>query len=608
VAGFCIRVNQGVEAGPRGLRLVDLGESTQSDIFQLDNLTAAWIRPPDSTHYWVRRTPQSLLFIEGTPDRLPRESESLSEWLPGRWGSFRGFEIIATPQQLPQITAFVDPVCTRPIFYRATDDELLIADKLATIALNASDQAELNWNAVLEAMLLGSVYRYNLTTLAGAEELAPGESIVFRGNRVIARHSNQMPEDEATSASEVRADPEGALTRALQRSVGECWTDNKAALLLSGGLDSRAILALAGASRKAVTLEMSARETEIAKQIAEACGAKFIALPFPADEWLRRAQQGFWIANATRDIEFVNDIGLGKRLAPYGIHAIAHGYLFDTILKGWLIRPLHQHVDLSLTLLGQMGPAGVHFRDTTSRASFNADQDVLGLLSKDGARQAITHLRGTAESLKPISDGRFDITFERHILGWVSKQVHYGCYLSWMEAFDLSSPVFHPALWSWYRYSSAEDRYLGRAYRRALVGLQHPVFAIPDANTGAPISLPKERWTDTAQDRLWYRAARKIWRTVRKDRQPPYSDKRSERFRSPEGRQLMESGIETLRTNPLFDAPALESALRDFSQGNDRPFEPLLTIIGVAQWYDLVSRSKAYSAPQITEVAVSSDS
>src|SRR5580700_10215957 len=53
VAGFCIRVNRGVEAGPRGLRLVDLGESTQSDTFQLDNLTAAWIRPPDNTHHWV---------------------------------------------------------------------------------------------------------------------------------------------------------------------------------------------------------------------------------------------------------------------------------------------------------------------------------------------------------------------------------------------------------------------------------------------------------------------------------------------------------------------------------------------------------------------------
>jgi len=34
-----------------------------------------------------------------------------------RWGSFRGFEIsFSTPQQPRQITAFVDPVSTRPIF------------------------------------------------------------------------------------------------------------------------------------------------------------------------------------------------------------------------------------------------------------------------------------------------------------------------------------------------------------------------------------------------------------------------------------------------------------------------------------------------------------
>lgn len=606
MAGFCIKENRRGETRQQSLRLVDLGDCSSSDGFRLGDITAAWIRPAQSSQYWVRQSPTGILLIEGTPDRLPRDGESLPEWLPQRWGSFRGFEIsFAESQQSAQITAFVDPACTRPIFYRAAPGELLIADKLATIALNSADQCELNWDAVLEAMLLGSLYRYNMTSLSGAEELAPGETLLFRDGHVVARHANHMSEDEATSAADVRADPEGSLTRALQRSVGECWTDPKAALLLSGGLDSRAILAMAGESRKAVTLEMSARETEIAKQIAEVCGAKFISLPFPADEWLRRAQEGFWIANAMRDTEFVNDIGLGARLAPYGIHAIAHGYLFDTILKGWLIRPLHQHSDLSLTVLGQMGPAGVHFRDTTSRASFHADQDVLGLLSKDGTQQAIAQLRGTAESLKPVSDGRFDITFERHILGWVSKQVHYGCYLSWMEAFDLSSPVFHPALWSWYRHSSAEDRYLGRAYRRALVGLHHPVFAIPDANTGAPIGLPKERWTDTAQDQLWYRVARKVWRTVQRDRRPPYADKRSEKFRSPEGRQLLEFGLETMRTNPLFDGSALERSLRDFLQGNDRPFEPLLTITGVAQWHELVRRSKDYSAPQIRDVEVS---
>jgi len=69
---------------------------------------------------------------------------------------------------------------------------------------------------------------------------------------------------------------------------------------------------------------------------------------------------------------------------------------------------------------------------------------------------------------------------------------------------------------------------------------------------------------------------------------------------------LMEFGIETLRTNPLFDSKALERSLQAFSQGNDRPFEPLLTVTGVAQWYDLVSRNKDYAAPQMRVVEISS--
>ena len=602
MAGFCIEVRQSGAAPQRTLRLVDLGHGA-GESFALTDASAVWIHPQESHHYWIRRSPDRLLFIEGAPDRLPREDEALANWLAGRWGSFRGFEILRGADQSPsQVTAFVDPLCTRPIFYRHSAGQLLLADKLATIALNSVDQPTVNWDAVLEAMLLGSVYKYHLTTLAGAEEIAPGEALVFRNGQIATRYSNKLPEDEATSAAAVRADPQGSLTQALRRSVRECWTDPRAALLLSGGLDSRAILALAGEGRKAVTIEKTARETEIAKQIAEACRAEFVALPYRQDEWLLRAQVGYWLANATHDSEFVNDVGLSERLAPLGIHAIAHGYLFDTILKGWLIRPLHRHADLSQTLLGQLGPAGAHFRDTSSRASFYADTDLLGVLSKDGAQQAITHLRATAASLKPVSDGRLDITFERHVLPWVSKQVHYGCYVSWMEGLDLSSPVFHPALWSWYWHSSAEDRYLGRAYRRALVALQHPAFAVPDANTGAPISIPKERWTDTAQDQFWYRAARKFWRSVRQDRQPPFRDKRSDRFRTPEGRELFQMAVDTLRTNPLFDAAALERVSQEFFAGNDRPFEPLMTLTGVAQWYDLVARSKTCSAPQIKGV------
>ncbi len=605
MAGFCIEV-KGHGAGPtRSLRLVDVCQRSVSGSFQTDGAAAAWIHPQESRHYWLRRAPDHLLFIEGVPDRLPRQDESLLDWLCGRWGSFRGFEISRPSNIVPaQVTAFVDPLCTRPIFYRAAAGQLLIADKLATLALNSADDATLNWDAVLEAMLLGSVYRYHQTTLAGAEEIAPGEMLVFRDNQIVARHTNKLPEDEATSAAAVRADPEGSLIQALRRSVRECWTDPQAALLLSGGLDSRAILAVAGEGHKAVTIEKTARETEIAKQIAEACRAEFIVLPYRQDEWLLRAQLGFWLANGTHDSEFINDVGLAERLAPLGIHAIAHGYLFDTILKGWLIRPLHQHADLSQTVLGELGPAGAHFRDTSSRASFYSDIDLFGMLSQDGKQRAIAQLRDTAASLKPVSDGRLDITFERHVLPWVSKQVHYGCYVSWMEGLDLSSPVFHPALWSWYWHSSAEDRYLGRAYRRALVGLQHPAFAVPDANTGAPISIPKERWTDTAQDRLWYRTARRIWRTVRKDRQPPFRDKRSDRFRSPEGRQLFKFGVEILRGNPLFDGVALEHAAKDFFDDNDRAFEPLLTVTGVAQWHDLVARGANYSARQIKVVEI----
>ncbi len=82
-------------------------------------------------------------------------------------------------------------------------------------------------------------------------------------------------------------------------------------------------------------------------------------------------------------------------------------------------------------------------------------------------------------------------------------------------------------------------------------------------------------------------------------------NKRAARFRAPEGRALLEFGVETLSENPRFDAASLKRSLHEFSAGSDRPFEPLLTITGVAQWSDLVARRKTVSAPQIRDVAIS---
>jgi len=604
VSGFCVEVrSERREANARALRLVDLGVCTHREGFVGGPARAAWVRAEQSRHWFVRRTSEAVLVIEGSPDRLPRDGESLQQWLPGRWGSFRGFEIaVAASPDSAKIAAFVDPLCTRPIFYKTSPGQLLIADKLSTLALNDRGDCAPHWDAVLPAMILGSAYLYHSTTLEGAGEIAAGETVLFDGVQLSSRLSNTMPADEATSPEAVRSDPTGSLKRALEASVRDCWSDGAAALMLSGGLDSRAILALAGDARKAVTLEMSARETELARQIAQAANAEFFALPFPRDEWLHRLQEGYWIAAASRDSEFVNDIGLNQRLAALGIQAIAHGYLFDTLLKGWLIRPRHQHVDLSNTVYGLMGPAGVHFRETTSRASFHADKDVLGLLSEQGKRQAVAQLKVVAASLRPVSEGQFDITFERHILGWVSKQVHYGCYLSWLEGLDLHSPVFHPALWSWYRNSRAEDRYLGKAYRQMLRTLGHPVFGVADANTGAPIGAAEARWTERAQDKLWYRALRVLWRTVRRDKPAPFTDARSGVFRGTEGKALFEFALETLRGNRLFNAAALERALAEFLEGQDRPFEPLMTIAGAAQWQDLLANRHQHSAPQIQEV------
>ena len=53
-----------------------------------------------------------------------------------------------------KLRVFVDPLCTRPIFYRSTEAQLLFADKLSA-RVSSADDATLNWDAVLEANAAG---------------------------------------------------------------------------------------------------------------------------------------------------------------------------------------------------------------------------------------------------------------------------------------------------------------------------------------------------------------------------------------------------------------------------------------------------------------------
>jgi len=607
MSGFCIDVylNNTTPRTPP-VQVVDLGASDGVDFFHGDLIRAAWVFPSGSRLWRVFRAPDWVLVIEGQPDRYPAEGESLNHWLAGRWGSFRGFEIRLGEGQKSggTVSAFVDPLATRPMYYMAQGGRIVLSDKLATVAANFDGHVVPNWGAVLEAAAISTLYSTD-TSIEGAVALRPGESVRISNGTVGTWAQHAMPLDPEIHPDEVRKNPAGTLSRALQKSVAETFVEKDSPLLLSGGLDSRYILALAGPSRKSMTIATQANaETEIAWQIAKACGAEFQIWPFPPEHYLTVIRDGFPLAGCMGDFRLAHHLGMGAAWRKSGVRGICHGFLFDTFLKGYFLTPHNEIAGKMHSLAEVLHHDSNSCRTWSGRRSPYAAEDVLSLLNAEGQDLLHSRFRQVAANLGHEERDGLDLTLERHVCGWVSKQCHYPQFLGWIEEVDVYSPVFHRALVSWHRLSRPAERYSGRAFIAALRALKHPVNSLADANTGAPIREAARDWRILARRIPGYHALRPAWRRLQELRKPEQAGRAVQApqptwppvhpaLRSSEGLAMLQKGISALPASGLFRQEALEQAIHRYRGGEDRWMEPLLACMAAGQWSRLLAEGSS---------------
>jgi hypothetical protein len=597
MAGFCleIRARQDAQQGPP-LRPVDLGRSDCVQAFAWGAVRLAWKFRGDSRQWWTRENADSLLLIEGHPDRYPAPHEPLEGWLAGsRWGSFRGFEIRRpTDGGPPQASIFVDPLGTRPLYVQRAADRLLVSDKLSTIALNAGD-AEIHWPALLEAMTLGSLYTPD-TTLDGVEELAPGEAIQFRGVELARRMRSKQPAEGELDRRRVRSDPAGTLLAAMKKAVAETWADPQIWLLLSGGLDSRFVLALAGPGRKAMTLQLYDSETEVARQVAACCQADFRVFPQPRADFLAAVRLGVPAGGALHDAHFFNHLGLGATWRQSGVTAVTHAYLFDTLLKGYFLLPAG---GFSRSALAESMPSAAKFFERISgRASPFAADDVIGLLTKQGREAVHARLAALEASLTVETSQGLDLTFENRVLERISRQIHYGTLIGWCEELDVVSPIFHPTLWAWHAHSRARDRSNGRAFVEALLLLDHDIVRVTDSNTGAMPRVPAVSWRDAVRRNPFYQRFLQPFRRslAGSSDEVSFSSGLGERFREQDAMCFLKASIDQIRGHEWFNDAAMDSYIARFAAGQDRYFEPVLACASAGHWRRIV-RDKTIDPP-----------
>lgn len=591
MSGFVVESSVSNNGHNPPLRLVDLGRCEVLATRSIGRTRAAWARWANSRHLFVHEGPSRFLFIEGQPDRLPRPGEPLEGWLDNRGGSFRGFQIEFQDkaQQPERITAFVDPMGTRPVFMLSEPGRVCFADKLASVVAN-SPGLDCDWGALLECAIVGATTSAPSSVL-NVNMLAPGEMLEIEVARIMRSRRRPVVLDRGARPD---LNAPKRLEQALRTAIAETWTDPDACLLLSGGLDSRLILGLyRGAAPKVATMDIYPEETPIARQVAAARRADFRLLPFTVEHYRTIMQKGYLVTGAMHQSSSVD---LGYEWRKSGMPAIVHGYFHNTIFRGYVTERWQKYPDLDFLLVEYMGSKAHYFDDFPHHRTLV--EAVIGLLSEEGRQLLKSQLTTLADQLEVVIIDGFDLTFERLMMKEVARQVNFAAFSGWMEEVDVVSPVFHPAVWDWYASTHPADRHRDLAVRRLYQTLGNGLADIPDRNTGPVRVLPKN-WRETVQNQFWFPAARSIKRKLDryyKLRQPKQTHSRFDydaAYRQPPVVEALCLGVEALRESPLFDRAALDRTLAAYLAGNDRLAHCLWAVASAGQWHQFVKKGGA---------------
>jgi hypothetical protein len=594
MAGFVIEAVAAGEdfAGP--LKLVDLGECDLLHSRASGRTRAAWARWRNSRQLLLIETSDRLLLIEGQPDRLPAADEGLRDWLAGRGGSFRGFQLeYGGPGRAARLCAFVDPLGTRPVYLLRSRTRICLADKISTIVANTPG-LECDWGGLLEGAVLASMYSAG-TSIRNVEQLLPGEIVEIDGVSISRRSSSPY---SLNSAAKPDPTAPARLRQAMERAVAESWTEPEGRLLLSGGLDSRLILGLARGPRKARTIDWYPSETEIVRRIAAACGADLEVVPFVPEDYSGKMQNGFLLTAAMHQSRNVGLLGVARRWRSAGIPAITHGYFHNSIYRGWLSERWRRFPDKNSPLYDYMGLNANYFDRFGQYVSMAPK--VLALLSAEGRHQLKRQLGRLSESIEPVIIDGFDLTFERLILQNVVRQVYFSWFLAWLQEMDVQSPVFHPAVWHWYGSTHPADRHNDKAVHLLYQTIGRGLADIPDLATGQPVRPVEEERRVRWRNQPWYPAARRALRTAmrlglwkpRPLLSVPSQDWETA-FRQRPVLEALSAGIEEIKGNPLFDTHQVSSTLAAYLSGDDSYLDALWAVAAIGQWHQFVQSAGA---------------
>ena len=235
-----------------------------------------------------------------------------------------------------------DPLGMKPLYYRSFEGGIAFASEIKALTELPGAPLQLSERGLVQYMEFGYVFEDGATIFGGVNKLDPGMRLELRAGQPprLQRYYSPPPPEARDARSEAERVEE--LASVLSTVTAEhLISDVPLGLLLSGGLDSSVIAALAARHAPLLTISMGfgssgIDERPFARDVAGHIGSRHLEVLVTPQEVMAEVEQGAWVFDDLfADWGTITTRLLYRRCREQGVKVVLVGEGADELFGGY---------------------------------------------------------------------------------------------------------------------------------------------------------------------------------------------------------------------------------------------------------------------------------
>lgn len=341
--GFYRDPGEGLALAHRRLSIIDLSDASHQPMVDAARKVVLVYNGELYNFRELRRELQGLGHVFRSSGDTEVVLRSYIEWGVDAFARFNGMFALALWDGVSHTLHLArDAMGIKPLYCLSRGGGLFFASELKAFRALPDFRAQLNGRSLHQYLEFGYVFDEQATLLEGVRKLAPGRRLEVRAGNVtvdVAFFVPPAPDRADTRGESARLDELGAV---LGQVVDEhLIADVPVGLLLSGGLDSSVLAALAARRGELLTISMGFGDSAVderayARQVAEHIGSRHVDVLISPQQIKQEVMAGAWVFDDLfADWGTLSTRLLYRRCREMGVKVVLVGEGADELFGGY---------------------------------------------------------------------------------------------------------------------------------------------------------------------------------------------------------------------------------------------------------------------------------